>query len=442
MRIKVKRLGINGEGVGVIDSGKLKDKVCFVSYALPNEEAEVTIISDKKKFAVGRLDKIYNRSENRVESKCPYYSKCGGCDLQHMDKFLQLEFKKNKVEETIHKISKFDINVDNTIRVNDYNYRNKMVYPVVTQNGKAKVGMFENQTHNIVDINKCLLCFDLINQVYSDVKKFIESSSFIGYDFSRKVGDIKYVVIRVYKEQVVVSIVSAKKIDLKELFHLLHSKYHSIGLSLVISNSNSEIMSGKYIQIGGIEALEIEEFGIKYSVDNRGFLQVNNEIKERLYKAVLDVIKEEDTVIDGYSGAGLMSAIIAKKCKKVIGIEINESASNSAKKLAIDNNLKNIKCINSDINNCIADVLEDISNCVVVLDPARSGCDSSVIDCLTTENNLKKISKIIYISCNPATLARDLENLKEYYQITRVVPYDMFPQTKHVETLVCMQRRV
>lgn len=443
MKIDIKRFGINGEGVGVIETaGELDKKVCFVSGALPDETVEVTIVDDKKNFAVCRLDKILTKSKNRIEPKCPYFSKCGGCDLQHISNEAQLDFKRNKVKETLYKISKIDEQVDDTIRVNDYAYRNKMVYPVVTRNGHAVVGMFENSSHRIVDIKQCLLCSNSINKIYKSIKEFIENSNFKGYDFRSKKGDIKYVVIREHSGQTLITIVSAKNIDIKPLYEYLHSIYNMVGLSLVISKNDNEIMSGKYIYIAGIESLEIEEFGIKYQVDNRGFLQVNNELKTALYNEVLSHINEEDVVVDGYSGAGLMSAIIAKKCRQVIGIEINESASNSAKQLAINNNLNNIKCITDNIKNSLGSVLQCLDKVVVILDPARSGCDSSVLECLTTKDNLKKISKIIYVSCNPSTLARDLGVLKDYYIIESTTPWDMFPQTKHVETLVCLKNKL
>lgn len=441
MKIKIKKLGINGEGVGNIECGELDKKVCFVSGVLPDEEAEVAVVSDKKKYVTCKLEKLYIKSSDRVEPKCPYFSICGGCDLQHLNEEKQLEFKQDKVKETLYKISKIDADINSTISVNSYAYRNKMVYPVVTENGRAKVGMFEQNSHKIVAIDKCLICEDIINEIYAVIKEYIENSSYKGYDFKRQVGDIKYVVIRTYGGQVIVTIVATKKLDLKQLYEYLHSRYKVVGLSLLISNSDDEIMSGKYIHIAGIDKLEIEEFGIKYSLDNRGFLQVNNQLKEKLYNAVLEEINSEDIVVDGYSGAGLLSAIIAKKCRQVIGIEINESASNSAKLLAKNNGLNNMECITSDIKNCIGKVLSRYEKCVVVLDPARSGCDSSVIECLISESNLNKISKIIYVSCNPATLARDLEKLKEYYTIKSVTPYNMFPQTKHVETLVVLKKK-
>ncbi len=441
MKIKINRLGINGEGIGKFEGGELDNKVCFVSGVLPDEEAEVKPFENKKKYTVCKLEKLLTKSKYRVEPKCPYFGVCGGCDLQHLEEKKQLEFKKDKVEETLHKISKIDTNVNSTISVNSYAYRNKMVYPVVMQNGKAKVGMFEHNSHNIVDIKSCLISENTINEIYLLIKEYIESSNYTGYDFKRRIGDIKYVVIRTYSGQTIVTIVTTKKLDLKALYNYLHSRYPCVGLSIVVSNSDTEIMTGKYMHIAGIESLKIEEFGVKYSIDNRGFLQVNNELKEKLYSAVLDEISAEDVVIDGYSGAGLLSAIMAKKCKQVIGIEINESASNSAKFLAKNNDLKNMECITSDIKNCIGKVLDRFGRCVVVLDPARSGCSRSVIDCLISQNNLKKISKIVYVSCNPATLGRDLEILKDYYTIKSITPFNMFPQTKHIETLVCLHRQ-
>ena len=142
-----------------------------------------------------------------------------------------------------------------------------MVYPVVTKNGKAVVGMFEQSSHKIVDIDKCFLCSNFINEIYRSIKEFIEQSAFKGYDFRLKKGDIKYVVIREYSGQAIVTIVSSKNIDIKPLYDYLHSRYNTIGLSLVITNKDEEIMSGKYKHIAGIDKLEIKEFGIKYKID-------------------------------------------------------------------------------------------------------------------------------------------------------------------------------
>ncbi len=439
MKIFVEKLGINGEGVAK-ETSELGQKVCFVSGALPGEDVEVSIVADKKSYCECKLEKIIISSDSRVTPLCPYYDKCGGCDLQHMDKQLQMQFKQDKTKETIQKIAKVEVATNSTIRLNDYGYRNKMVFPVVSVGGKAKIGMFERGSHRVVDIDKCLLSLPIINEVFYMAKKYIETS-FQGYNFKTNKGDIKYLVIRVSGEQVLLTIVATKKLALEGLYELISDKYQRLGLSLVISNSNEDIMSGKYMNICGQEYLEIEEFGLRYYVDNRGFLQVNNDVKKALYNAILDNIDSNDTVIDGYSGAGLLSAIIASKCRQVIGIEINKSASNSAKKLAKDNNLSNLECITSDIKDCIGEILDRVGKCTLVLDPARSGCDSKVLDYIVSESNLSKINKIIYVSCNPSTLARDLGRLKDCFDVVSATPWDMFPQTKHLEVLTILNRK-
>jgi 23S rRNA (uracil1939-C5)-methyltransferase len=437
MKVVIDRLGMNGEGVARCTDGKYKDKVCFVPLALPNEEVDVEIIEDKKKFSIARLGKIFTQSEHRVIPPCKYFGICGGCDIQHMDKHCQLDYKKSKVDDAITRIAGVNTTINPVVRLNDFSYRNKMVFPIINDEKTTKIGMFSAGSHSIVEIEKCMLCKDIINDVLSVTKEFLKSSTLIGYNFKCKKGDVKYLVVRVHNNSILVTIVATKKVDLFDYYNLLSEKFKNIGLSLVISNSENDIMSGEYVYIAGLEALEIDEFGIKYYVDNRGFLQVNDDIKNKLYGQVLNEIYENDCVIDCYSGAGLLSAIISKKCSNVIGIEINKSASNSAKNLAKTNNLQNIQFINDDVKNCIENVLENNKNCVVVLDPPRSGCDKQIL-----ENIIKSsVKKIIYISCNPSTLARDLAILKKNYNTTSVTPWDMFPNTKHVESLVVLERK-
>jgi 23S rRNA (uracil1939-C5)-methyltransferase len=314
-----------------------------------------------------------------------------------------------------------------------------MVYPIVNTGKSLKIGMFSRSSHSIVDIDKCLLCNNIINSVYSVSKEYFESSSkFKGYDFKKKIGDLKYLVIRVGNDKILVTIVAKKGVNLNDYWNVLNTNFNNIGLSLIISDSDDEIISGKYVHLFGLESLDLEEFGIKYSINNLGFMQVNDKIKFELYNRVLDEVNCQDTVIDCYSGAGLLSAIISKKCNKVIGIEINKSASNSAKNLAKTNNLNNIQFINGDVKDNIREVLNSNPSSIIVLDPPRSGCERLILEYI----NEKNVRKIIYISCNPATLARDISILKEKFEVSKVIPWDMFPQTKHVETLVILERVV
>ena len=437
MKVLIERLGINGEGVGKGTEGVFLDKICFVPKAIPNEVVDVDVIKDKKAYCETKLRKVITPSNNRIVPPCKYFGKCGGCDIQHINIDTQNAFKQNKVRETIKKISKTDVDVSKTIRVNDFYYRNKMVYPIGSINGQAIVGMFAGKTNKVVSIDECMLSNQILIDVYKESKRYFEKSNFRGYDFKAKKGDIKYLVLRNNEKDVLITIVATKKIDLSGYYALIQKMPLNIGLSLIISDSDDDILSGEYYHVAGIEKLGFEEFGIKYSIDNRGFKQINDDIKSRLYEQVLEEINSDDVVLDCYSGAGLLSAIISRKCKSIIGIEINESASNSAKQLAKSNNIDNIKFITGDVKDYIDECIEELDNNVVVLDPPRSGCEKYILESIAKSN----IKKIIYISCNPSTLARDLEILITRFDIKKVIPWDMFPQTKHVETFVVLERK-
>lgn len=435
MRVKVDRLGINGEGVFRIENGELAGKVGFVDHGLPGELVDVEIVTNKSKFCGAKLINVIKSSTHRIEPFCPYFYKCGGCELQHMDITLQLQFKKSKVEDTLRKVAKLqDFVVSDCVNVNNFGYRNKMVFPFGLLDGKSTLGMYEKNSHKVVDINSCLLASQEINNLYKLCKEFFKKSIKYTKYVSEKI--LKYLVIREYYNSYLITLVTSKKIEIDDFVDMLSKKIHSFGVSLIISDSDSEILSGKYEHKFGLEQLNIEEYGLKYKIDNRGFLQVNKDIKSIIYDKILSEVDSQDNVIDAYSGAGLLSAIIAKKCKNVIGIEINASASKSAQELAKINNLHNIKFYNADVKNKISDCLEMYDNTVLVLDPARSGCEDIVLDKILSANLPKKI---IYLSCNVATLARDLLKLKENYKITEIIPYDMFPNTKHVETLVVLE---
>lgn len=438
MKLNINRLGINGEGIAKIESGDYKDKLCFVDFALPNENVDVEIIKDKKKYLVGKLKNINSYSDIRTNPPCVYFGICGGCDIQHLNKNVQIDFKQKKVKDTLKNVAQLDLDIENTVRLNDFEYRNKMVFPIVYQDSQTKIGMFERESHNIVEIESCLLTNKNINLILNLTKKYFSKTNLKGFNYKTNSGDLKYLVVRNFKEEFLVTIVSTKKLDLKNYFELLKSHFENIGLSLIISDSSSEILSGKYIQLFGLEKLNIEEYGIKYQLDNRGFFQVNNEIKRKIYDMVLDNINEDDCVVDAYSGAGLLTAIIAKKCRQAIGIEINKSASDSAKELLRINNLNNVKFINGDVGTRIEKVLSENKDSVVVLDPPRAGCGNSVLNALISQKSLPK--KILYISCNPATFARDLKILSEKFSIKSIVPLDMFPQSKHVECLGILER--
>ena len=438
MKVKIDRLGINGEGVCKIPEGVDEGKIAFVDFALPDEVVDIDIEKSKSKYCLAKLKNILEISQERIEPPCPYFSNCGGCDIQHLKNSAQIKFKKQKILDVIGKIdSKFD--EFDFCQKKQFGYRNKMVFPFTYENDKLELGMFKKNSHEVVEIDKCLLTSENINKIlrisrdyfYKNVKNFVKNNKCL----------LKYLVIREYNNNFLVALVCFHKIDLEGYYEVLSSNFDKIGLSIIVSNSEDEILSGEYHHLFGLKSIDIEEFGIRYNIDIMSFLQVNNEIKCEIYSKVLDLIESGDSVIDAYSGAGLLSAILSKKASSVVGIEINRFANIRANELVRINNLTNLKNICADTGKVLKDLCKEMPNCVLVLDPARNGCGKDVLSFLSLKDeNLPK--KIIYISCNLATLARDLEALKNNYEISSVSAFDMFVQTKHIETLVCLQRQV
>lgn len=455
MELKIDRLGINGEGIAIIDNGERENKVCFVDGALPNEIVDVTLTREKTNYCFAELDRIKESSLDRVEPKCPYFGICGGCDIQHMSKDLQLKLKKNTIKDTLKKLGGIeDVLIDDVVRLNDYEYRNKMVFPYVqTHMGESVLGMFAKNSHNIVDIDGCKLASLGLNKFFQYSKDYLQKSNWHGYNFVDDSGDIKYLVARNNGGDILVSIVATHMLEgLEDYYKYLTKYYLHVGLSIIISEKKSkEILSGQYKHLYGEEYLTLEENGIKYQVDNRGFLQVNADAKRYLYDEVLSRIESGSNVIDAYSGAGLMSAIIAKKCKSVYAIEINKSASDSAMALAKSNGLTNMKCICGDVGQYLETCIKTFGDCTVVLDPARAGCDEEVLNILNKYSGnlpnssqslpLCRVRKIIYVSCNIVTLSRDLRMLMKNYKIDSITPIDMFPQTSHCEVVVTLENK-
>lgn len=432
MRVKIDRFGINGEGIAKLDDGKL----VFIEGALPDEEVEINIAKNTKNYCYGVVENVLKASKDRVNPRCKYFNVCGGCDLQHINKNAQLEIKKKFVKDTIKKIAKIDIDDVKIVYGTEWGYRNKMVFPIGSKNNRAYIGMFQKNSNNVVPIEKCLIAKDQINYIISLLKDYIENN-FVGYDFVNNKGDIKYLVIRESDGGVLITLVVSEKFNLEKLNNILCKHLKSYGISQIISNNSKDILGGKYYHIYGNKQLTLNEKSIIYKLDNRGFMQVNDEIKGLLYENVLENLKVEDNVIDAFSGAGLLTAIISQKCKNVIGIEINASACQSARDLIERNRITNVKYYEGDVKNILCKNNFNGFN-TIVLDPPRSGCDKVILEHILLNAD---IQKIIYVSCNPSTLARDLNVLKEKFKICDITLFEMFPNTKHVETLVVLERK-
>ncbi|MBO5955109.1 MAG: 23S rRNA (uracil(1939)-C(5))-methyltransferase RlmD [Clostridia bacterium] len=417
METKIFDYGMNGEGVAKIDG-----KIVLIENSLIDEVVDLEIVEDNKNYALSKVNQIIIESENRQIPPCPYFFECGGCDIQHMKYDEQLKFKTNHIKKTIKKICKIDVDVNQTVACSiEFNYRNKMSFSV----NKKHCGLLKKNSKEIVNISSCPLADNNINKVLSIFNNYISIYN----------GDlIKNLVVRSINNQILVGVVAKENINLKPFFEMLKKDFEHIGLYVIINKRNdSVVLSGQVHHIGGIKEIQINEFDLTYSVDLLGFHQTNLEIQNKLYNHVLKCIDENSVVVNGFSGQGLMSAIIAKKAKKVTGIEINKSSHLSAEQLKQNNNIKNLTNICGDFHKHIKPSLKTSNT--IILDPTKKGCGKQVM------NEIKGVENIIYISCNPIALCKDLNEILDTYSIEEITPFDMFPNTVNVETFVKLKRR-
>lgn len=405
--MKIIDLGMNGEGIA-----RENGKVFFVECGLPGEEVEVNIVKENKKFSLAKIEHIVKSSEFRTIPICPYFEECGGCDLQHLKYEKQLEFKQKLVKDTIRKISNINFEVDLTIgSEKKYNYRCKNVFSIYN----GRIGMYKKDSKDFIDIDECKIADEEINRILSICKNDIDD-------------EIKFLVIQ---NGIVSIVVENENIKLEKIDKTLRK--NSIPFNLNInSQTDKRILSDKFIHLTDLPVYK-NAFGVEYEVNLGNFEQINEDVRNKIYQNVCDNVSPDDVVLDAYCGGGLMSSIVAQRCKKCIGIEIYAPSIKSAKDLAERNNINNLSFICGDCAKIIPTIKDKFS--VVILDPPRKGCGENFI------RSLLKMApkKIIYISCSPISLAKELKLLCERYQIEKIIPYDMFPQTKHVETFVILK---
>ena len=410
--------GMNGEGVARLDN-----KIVLIDNALIGETIDAEISLDKGNYCFGKVNKILKESINRTTPPCPYFFDCGGCNLQHMKYLEQLKFKTLLIKKTIKKILNIDVAVNDCIASDfKYNYRNKMSFNF----NETSSGFYKEKSKAIIEIKKCILADEEINNIYLNFKKFLKNKENIAKNTQKY---IKNLVIRKISNQILIGIVSTKPLNLTDFYKNFDKE--NVGIfNVVNTRKDSVVLSGKVIHLFGIKEIEITNFGLTYFVDLIGFHQTNINIQNKIYKKVLDYITPNSFVVNGFSGQGLLSAVLATKAKKVVGIEINKNSHASAERLKLENNIKNLKNICGDFNKEIKSYKPHL----LVLDPAKKGVGKDFLDKITAK-------EIVYISCNPIAMCKDLKILLNNYTIEEITPFDMFPNTKNVETVLHLKHK-
>lgn len=437
--ITIKRLGINGEGIGFY-----KKQTIFVNDALPGEIVEVKIIEAKDKYAIGEITKFKKKSNKRVEPKCPYYDKCGGCQLQHLSYEAQLEEKQNIVIESFSRY--YDGNINKIIfkdtigSKNQYRYRNKSSLPCRHDGEKVVVGMYANNTNHLVYINDCLIENEVIKKTREYILNFLSSNNIDVYNPITKTGTLRYLVIRCFSENDVQVTFVLYKEDKKLIRVLEKLKLNSIYYSINSDPKSIEIFGEKLIKIKGLDAIEGKLGCLNFKISPKAFFQLNTEQTIVLYDEIKKAcsLTGKEKVLDCYCGIGSIGMYLAKNAEEVRGIDVNEEGIKDAKQFANINNIDNIKFYNGNILPHLDQFeKEGFIPDIVVVDPPRKGLDLKLINYFQK----KKIKRIVYVSCNPATLAKNINHLQKNYIVKYVQPIDMFPNTANVECVVCLERR-
>ena len=436
--------GINGEGIAKIDNFTV-----FVKGAIKGEKAKIKIIKVLTSHAYGKILEIIDRSVYRKNPDCDTYNRCGGCCLRHIDYEYTLKIKKNIVENVLRKQGLDYIKVNDVLGMKKpYYYRNKLQYPLGLDKANNKVmGVFEERSHNVINTEKCMIQNKLIQSIANDIFTFIKSNNISVYNEKSLKGIIRHIIIRVgikTNEVMCTLVLNEDKIEkeVEEKFVEYITKRYS-QIKTIIKNINDKntnvILGDKNIVLYGNGYIYDDILGYKFKISNMSFYQVNPVQTEVLYLKAIEYasLKGEETILDLYCGIGTIGICASKKSKKLYGIETIKEAIDDARENAKINNISNAEFFVGDVEKKLPEFIKknNIKPDVIFIDPPRKGCDKTAI--YTILNIVPK--KIVYVSCNPSTLARDLKMFEEKYDIKEITPVDMFPFTSHVECCVLLE---
>ena len=441
VKLKINKLGMNGEGVARLDN-----KVVFVNFALPDEVVEAEIVAENSSFLTAKLLRVISPSPHRIEPKCPYFSICGGCMLQNLEYAKQLEFKKMLVEETLEKITGHKFHVYNTIASpNQFEYRNKISLNFGFEDGKISLGYHLPKSKEFFKITNCSLFPLGLDRMLEFLCKFANDEHFQVYNPKNNKGIFKGVVLRQLDRKMSITFIVKRPVKINgkkfvEDFKKEQIFNHEISLYMNIdTNKNSTLLTPKNFYIAGQKELETIENGLFLSYSNLSFCQINRGVKNLLYDFVLSELDESEVVVNAYSGAGHLSAILAQKSKQVYGLEMVQKATDNANKMKARNKISNLENINGNCEKTLPPLLHKIKNACIVLDPPRSGIGKNLLKSIV--ENSDRINKIIYVSCNSISLAKNIKTLLEKFDVETVQPFDMFPQTAKIETVVILTKK-
>ncbi len=440
--------GYEGEGIAKIDN----KYPIFIEGALKGEKVKVRIVKVNKNFAYGKLIEVLEPSEERVNPPCAIYKRCGGCKLQHASYKAQLDFKWDRVKDCVSKIGKLDPSIVKYPlgMENPWRYRNKVQLPIGLINGEVKIGFFAPRSHDIIDMESCLIQDEIGDKVVKLTREWIEKFNIRPYnvdgEYDEK-GIVRHIMIRrgfTTNEVMIVLVTNVENLPHKEEFVDLMVK-NIPGIKSVIQNINSKktnvILGLESKTLWGEDTISDYIGDFRFNISPLSFFQVNPIQTEVLYGKALEYanLTGNEEVFDAYCGTGTITLFLSQKAKKVYGVEIIPQAIDNAWINAKENKVENVEFFVGESEVVIPDLInKGVKADVVVVDPPRKGCDKKLLDAITNID----AKKIVYVSCDPSTLGRDLKVLEENgYKTLEVQPVDMFPNTAHIENVALLIKK-
>lgn len=439
--------GFEGEGIAKIDGYTI-----FINGAIKGEKCKILIVKVTKSHGYGKLIEIIDKSNDRVEADCATYKRCGGCSLRHIKYSKTLEMKKDVVQNLVNKALNNKIEVNDTIGMDKpYYYRNKAQYPFgINKNGEKVFGIFAQRTHEIIEIQECRIQNPISEKIAREVISFIRENNISVYNEQTRKGLVRHLIVKVgikTNEVMCVIVLNGEKFEKEQEFvRFLLEKFngneYGFKIKTIVKNINIKntnvILGDKNIVLYGDGYINDKLGNYTFKISPMSFYQTNPVQTEVLYNKAIESakLKKSDVVLDLYCGIGTIGIYASSFVDKVYGIEIVEQSIEDAKENARINNIENIKFRCGAVEDILEDLIkeEKIKPNIVFVDPPRRGLDKDTVD-----NILKlKPEKVIYISCNPATMVRDINTMEAEYDVKEIQPVDMFPYTSHVECVAVL----
>lgn len=426
-------MGINGEGIGY-DHGV----PVFIPGALMHETVDVKITQEKEKYKTAKLIRVIRKSKDRVEPECRYCDSCRACTLMHLKYERQLNYKKQTLKQALKKYADIDMPVSIIKNDNIYHYRNKFKLPFGMEKGKIVTGMYESERGRFVPIEDCIIHEDVLEKVRKQILEIMNKYKLKAYNERTREG-YRSLIMRTFNNKIALVFVVGDNTDLEPMLSDLTriEEVSSIYYSVNTNKKYINALENDLVHVFGKNCLNARINDLKLVFTPKSFFQLNTRQAEVLYDEAVSLINENDEeVLEAYCGVGVMSLMAARKAKHVTGVEIVPDAIDNAKKNARYNKIDNVDFVVGDSGSVMEEISKEKQLDCLIVDPPRTGLDEKMINSILNSN----AKKLIYVSCNPSTLAKNLNVLKEYYNIESIRAIDVFSNTEHVESIVYLVR--